>query len=267
MSNVEQKEKFTIGILGGTGGIGAWFSRFFAGQGYPVLVSGRTRGPRFPELARECRVVIVAVPIGVTCEVIRTIGPLMKPGSLLMDLTSLKATPVKAMLEACACEVIGLHPLFGPGEPSMEGQNVVICPARGNQWLPWVREVLQGGGARLVESAPERHDEMMAVVQGFNHLETILMGLVLGDAGVELSALEPFSTPAFRTKMALIERVSSHPALYAEIIALNPGVRRLLSIWQRKFAELTAVAGEENSGALLRFMQQNLLGAAKETNE
>ncbi len=255
-----QEEKFPVGIIGGTGGIGQWFSRFFVGQGYPVLVSGRTRGPSLSEITRDCPVVIVAVPIGVTCEVIRKIGPLMKSGSLLMDMTSLKQEPVRAMLEACSSEVIGLHPLFGPGEPSMSGQNIVICPARGEKWLPWVRELLSKNGARLVEASPERHDQIMAVVQGFNHLETILMGLVLQEAGLEPEVLEQFSTPALRTKMRLVEKVFSHPALYAEIITLNPAVRRLVSLWETKLAELCGVAKKESAAELLRFMERFSIG-------
>jgi prephenate dehydrogenase len=256
-----ERDKFPIAIIGGTGGIGRWFSRFFGERGYPVLVSGRTLGPSLSEIARDCPVVIVAVPIGVTCEVIRSVGPLMKSGSLLMDLTSLKQEPVRAMLEASQSEVIGLHPLFGPGEPSMSGQNIVICAARGEKWLPWVRELLGKNGARLVEAAPERHDEIMAVVQGFNHLETILMGLVLREAGLEPEVLDRFSTPALRTKMGLIEKVFSRPALYAEIITLNPAVRRLASLWETKLAELCGVAKKESAAELVRFMERFSIGS------
>ena len=256
-----QRDKFPIAIIGGTGGIGRWFSRFFVEEGYPVLVSGRNRGPSLSEITRDCPVVIVAVPIGATCEVIRKIGPLMKSGSLLMDMTSLKQEPVRAMLEASPSEVIGLHPLFGPGEPSMSGQNIVICPARGEKWLPWVRELLNKNGARLVEAAPERHDQIMAVVQGFNHLETILMGLVLQEAGLEPEVLDRFSTPALRTKMGLIEKVFSRPALYAEIITLNPAVRRLASLWETKLAELCGVAKKESAAELLRLMEKFSIGS------
>jgi len=192
------KEKFPVGIIGGTGGIGRWFARFFSEEGYPVLVSGRREGPDLPDLAGKCPVVIVSVPIGVTCEVIRKVGPLMKADSLLMDLTSLKEEPVRAMMEASVSEVLGLHPLFGPGEPSMAGQNIVLCPGRGDRWLSWARELFKKKGACLVEATPERHDEIMAFVQAGNHLHTILLGLVLQEAGLEPAILERFSTPALR---------------------------------------------------------------------
>ena len=127
---MQATDKFRIGIIGGAGGMGRWFGAFFEQAGHPVHVSGHASGPRPAEMAAACPVVIVSVPIAVTESVIREVGPHMKKDSLLMDLTSLKAGPVRAMLEASASEVIGLHPLFGPGVMSLEGQNIALCPAR-----------------------------------------------------------------------------------------------------------------------------------------
>ena len=78
---------FAIGIIGGTGGIGKWFADFFNGEGHRVLVSGRTKGPSISEITTSCRVVIVAVPIAATLDVIRKTGPLLPEDALLMDLT------------------------------------------------------------------------------------------------------------------------------------------------------------------------------------
>ena len=251
-----RKEKFPVGIIGGTGGIGRWFARFFSEEGYPVLVSGRREGPDLPEMAGKCPVVIVSVPIGVTCEVIRKVGPLMKADSLLMDLTSLKEEPVRTMLEASVSGVLGLHPLFGPGEPSMAGQNIVLCPGRGDQWLSWGRELFKKNGACLVEATPERHDEIMAFVQAGNHLHTILLGLILREAGLEPAIIERFSTPALRAKMGLIQKVFSHPTLYAEIITRNPGIRRVASIFEGKIAELMLATEKRSAGELMELMEK-----------
>ncbi|MBW2562029.1 MAG: prephenate dehydrogenase/arogenate dehydrogenase family protein, partial [Deltaproteobacteria bacterium] len=127
-------ETFEIGIIGGTGGIGAWFADFFAGEGYTVHVSGRTTGMGLDEMAQTCRVVIVSVPINATIAVIEAVGPEMKEDALLMDFTSLKAEPVRAMLASSRSEVMGCHPLFGPDVPSIEGLNIALCPARIDKW-------------------------------------------------------------------------------------------------------------------------------------
>lgn len=260
MNGIESTEKFKVGIIGGTGGMGRWFAGFFTQEGHPVIVSGRSRGPSPSEMASTCSVVIVSVPIGVTCDVIRKVSPFMKEDSLLMDLTSLKVEPMRAMLESSVSEVIGLHPLFGPGQPSLAGQNIALCPGRGKNWLPRVRKLLEEKEARIVETTPERHDEIMATVQGINHLDTIILGLFLQEVGLDPAILERFSTPILRTKMEIIQKVFSHPALYAEIIALNPYLRRMTDLYQRTFAEMKIVTEKGNAEDLRRLIEQRKTG-------
>jgi prephenate dehydrogenase len=77
---------------------------------------------------------------------------------------------------------------------------------------------------------------MMALIQGLTHLETILMGLTLRDSGVEPSELASFSTPVFRTKQAIIEKVfGPRPGLYAALLAENPNMTAVLEIFERNF--------------------------------
>ncbi|HEX9157728.1 MAG TPA: prephenate dehydrogenase/arogenate dehydrogenase family protein [Syntrophales bacterium] len=258
---MQATDKFPIGIIGGTGGIGRWFAAFFEQAGYTVHVSGQTSGLRPAEMAAACPVVIVSVPIGVTEAVIREVGPHVKKDSLLMDLTSLKAGPVRAMLEASASEVIGLHPLFGPGVPSLEGQNVVLCPARSSRWLPWVRDTLGKKGATLIETTPERHDEIMAVVQALNHLNTLVLGLSIREAGISREELERFSTPLFRARLAAVENLFSHPQLYAGIIAGNPHASEILELHERAIGTVKSLIGETGAKALEdRIRQENRNG-------
>jgi prephenate dehydrogenase len=232
-------KQFAIGIVGGTGGIGKWFAAFFAGEGYPVHVTGRSTGMSLLELAAACQIVIVAVPIGVTLDVIREVGPLLPEETLLMDLTSLKKEPVRAMLAASRAEVIGCHPLFGPDAPSLAGQNIVLCPARGGRWLDFLQGIFVKNGARITVTAPAEHDRMMALIQGLTHLDTVLMGLTLQDSGVEPSELAAFSTPVFRTKQAVIEKVfGPRPGLYAALLAENPNMPKILEIYEKNLSAL-----------------------------
>ena len=163
----------TIGIIGGTGGMGRWFADLLKNDGYTVHVSGRKTELGSDELAKICNVVVVSVPISATAEMIKRVGPLVPEGSLLMDLTSLKKEPVDLMLANSRAEVIGCHPLFGPGIDNAAGENVILCPARGRKWLGWLRNVLEKNGLVITEETPEEHDKIMAIVQVLNHLNTI----------------------------------------------------------------------------------------------
>ena len=89
----------TIGIIGGTGKFGQWFRKFFEEQGHKVLIAGRKTELTPVELARTSDIVIVSVPIKNTVETIEHIAPHVREDALLMDFTSLKQEPVKAMLK------------------------------------------------------------------------------------------------------------------------------------------------------------------------
>ena len=253
---MKEKKDISIGIIGGTGGIGKWFARFFENAGYPVHVSGRTSGLGFRDMAHVCEVVIVAVPIGNTVHIIEQIGPLIKKENLLMDLTSLKAEPVQAMLRTSVAEVIGMHPLFGPDIPSLDGQNVILCPARGEQWLLWLKELLERHAACVTMATPEKHDEMMSLVQALNHLNTITLGVALRKSGIQPVELERFSTPIFRIKQALIERIFvGNPRLYAEIIALNPNRDKILELYTQSLSALKNLIENDDTEGLEKLIK------------
>jgi len=251
---------FEIGIIGGTGGIGRWFADFFRTNGYTVHVTGRNKGMSPSELARSCRVVFVSVPIGSTIEVIGQIGPLMDKGALLADFTSLKAGPVRAMLESSACEVAGTHPLFGPDIASLAGQNIILCRARGERWIGWLRDVFEKGGAAVTEADPEEHDRKMAAVQVLPHLGTIAMGAVLRGLGETPAGLEKFATPVFRERLRMIGKVFGHPGLYAGIIRENPGSRQVISLCRETLARIEELLNADGTDDFLK--ELNELGDA-----
>ncbi len=226
-------DRFEIGIIGGTGGIGKWFAGFFREKGCTVHVTGRKSGLALPDLAQRCRAVFVSVPIGATIDTIRLIGPLMNKEALLADFTSLKTGPVRAMLESSVSEVVGTHPLFGPDVASLSGQNIILCPARGSAWASWLKEIFTEGGAAVTETSPEIHDRKMAAVQVLSHLGSMSLGLTLKELGEDLKGLENFSTPIFRQRLKMIEKVLEHPELYTQIIRENPDSQKVMSLYQK----------------------------------
>lgn len=246
-----QMNGFGIGIIGGTGGIGKWFADYFRSLDYEVHVSGRTAGLSMNEMAEKCAVVIVSVPIEATVETIRKIGPHMKVDSLLMDFTSLKEEPLREMLACSTSEVIGCHPLFGPDVGSLSDQNVVVCPGRGRKWLTWLLETFERSGARVVETTPGHHDRMMSLIQGLNHINTISLGLALRQSGIDSGELDRYSTPIFRAKMSMVEKVfHQSPGLYAEIITGNPDIKEVVSLYEGIVTELKDIILKRDTRAL-----------------
>jgi prephenate dehydrogenase len=247
---------FSIGIIGGTGGIGKLFAGFFADWGYAVLVKGRKKGPPLREIAGQCQVVIVAVPIAATLEVINQMGPIMPKDALLMDFTSLKGEFVKAMLAATEAEVVGCHPLFGPDVSSSRGQNIILCPARGERWLGIFRDLFAGKGAVVTIADPDEHDRMMAVIQGLNHFNTIMMELAVRDSKIKPSRLEKFSTPMFRTKQKTGKRLFGESAgLYASILTGNPYLPELIAMYEKNLSLLKGLIQRGDTSGLSELLK------------
>ena len=162
-------EPRTIAVIGGGGRMGTMLVRLFADLGHRMLVVDLDTELTAVDAASGADVVIISVPIAETEAVIREVGPHLKREALLMDVTSLKAAPVAAMLDATEASVVGTHPMFGPGVHTLQGQRVVVCRGRGEEWADWVAQMFSARGLVVTETTPDRHDRAMAVVQVLTH--------------------------------------------------------------------------------------------------
>lgn len=209
--------------------MGQWFERFFNEAGLPVEISGRKTVIRPEELAARNDVIIITVPISATVKTIEEVGPFVRKDALLMDLTSLKKEPVEVMVRSSRGEVIGAHPLFGPGEISLEGNNIVLCPARGEKWLPWLQDIFTRHGAHIEIMGPDEHDRAMSIVQGLVHSAHMAMGACMNGCGFSAAFLGRVSTPNFRKMAQQVERLfSQDPSLYSQMLFHNPHVPSVL---------------------------------------
>jgi prephenate dehydrogenase len=237
----------TAGIIGGTGGMGRWFADLLQSEGYPVHVWGRKSATSLTDLTALCNVIVIAVPISVTAAIIKKVGPQVPAGSLLMDLTSLKKEPVELMLANSQADVIGCHPLFGPGVEDAAGENVIVCKARGEKWLVWLKNVLRKNGLVVTENTPEEHDKMMAIVQVLNHLNTISLGMAIAKTEIPLSAINKWATPIFQTKLVIVKKIfTENPGLYADIINGNPDVGKILDIYEEALVDIRKTIGKSD---------------------
>ena len=91
----------------------------------------------------------------------------------------------------------------------------------------------------------------MALVQGLNHLTTVLTALVIRESGVDRSELDQYATPLFRSKLSIIDKVmSGDPRMYAEIITGNAYLGDVLGYYQRILDELKGLIERGDGEAL-----------------
>ncbi len=208
-----------IVIVGGEGQLGRLFGQMFTLSGYDVKNLGEHDWHRADELIDGAGMVLVTVPIAITCELIRDKLSHLPENCILADLTSIKSEPMSAMLAAHQGPVLGMHPMFGPDVGSLAKQVVVVCHGRNQEAYSWLLEQIEIWGARLVEAEPERHDKAMQLVQAMRHFSSFVYGLNLCKEEADIDTLLQFSSPIYRLELAMVGRLfAQSPELYADII-------------------------------------------------
>ena len=237
-----ETEARTVAVIGGHGRLGAVMVRMFGDLGHQVIVADVDTPLGAGDAASVADVAIVSVPIDATEDVIRVVGPRLRQDALLMDVTSIKEAPVAAMLEATRASVVGTHPLFGPNVHSLQGQRVVVCRARGEEWANWVVRMFQARGLSVQETSPAHHDRMMAVVQVLTHFQTQVLGLTLARLGTSLEDTLRFTSPAYLMELYVTARhFDQSPELYGPIEMRNPATAQVTSAFGAAAAEVAGI--------------------------
>ncbi len=237
-----EMESQTVAILGGKGGMGQMLVRLFGDLGHAVLVVDTDTNMTSVQAAKAADVVVVSVPIDVTEEVIREVGPHLREDALLMDVTSLKGMPMEAMMAATKASVVGTHPMFGPGVHTLTGQRVLLCRGRGDGWFDWLHSVFSARGLVVSETDAATHDDAMAVVQVLNHFRTQVLGLALTKYGMSFEKSMEFTSPVYLLESYVTARhFAQSPDLYGPIEMLNPRWREVTGAFLEAAQELVGI--------------------------
>ncbi|KPZ68991.1 MULTISPECIES: bifunctional chorismate mutase/prephenate dehydrogenase [Shewanella] len=219
-----------IVIVGGEGQLGGLFSQMLTLSGYQVKSLDKDDWHRADELFDGAGMVIVTVPIKITCDLIRDKLNNLPEQCILADLTSIKSEPLNAMLAAHKGPVVGLHPMFGPDVGSLAKQVVVVCDGRGAESYQWLLEQITIWGARIVNENAEKHDKAMQLVQAMRHFSSFVYGVNLCKEEADIESLLQFSSPIYRLELAMVGRLfAQDPELYADIIFAQEGSQVAIS--------------------------------------
>ncbi|MGP8337337.1 MAG: prephenate dehydrogenase [Methanosarcinaceae archaeon] len=231
-------------VIGGTGEMGQWFTRFSKEHGYEVVVWGSSHridvaehmGVEFASdlgsAIVKSDIVVVSVPIDITEKVIAETAPKMKDGSLLMDLTSLKARPIEAMKKYAppGVEILGTHPMFGPSVPGLQGQIVIMTPVAGrcDRWFSIIRALFEENGAHIEVIGAKEHDRFVSVIQGLTHFAYITIGTTFKRLDFDVNESRRFMSPVYEIMVDFVGRIlGQNPYLYALIQMENQEVLKV----------------------------------------
>lgn len=180
--------------------------------------------------AADATLVMLAMPVGQTREVLRRLAPKLGSNTVVTDAGSTKSDVVATAL----AELGAAMPRFVPGHPVagtehsgpkaafaelFEGRKVVLTPIEQTETgaLALVRDAWRACGAQVHELTPDVHDQILATV---SHLPHLLAFALVDHVASEAHAEQLFSYAAggFRdfTRIA-----SSHPEMWRDICLAN----------------------------------------------
>lgn len=156
-------------------------------------------------------IVVLSMPISCLESVLRDIAPHLKPGTLVLDVCSVKEKPARLMKEILPenVDIIATHPLFGPDSTKRDGlhdvlgKKVVLCPLRTDGCdFDGLRKFLEELGFITYVTTPSEHDRQMATAQGLTHyIALALMKMGVGD--------QDLTTPNYDALLSIIGRLKN----------------------------------------------------------
>ena len=230
--------------------MGRWLANFLLQEGNQVIITGRNQSKLLAareqlgveaatnvEAVKWAEVVLVSVSLDSFEAVIKEISPHTHPRQVVIDITSIKESPVEVMHRHIKSGlVLGVHPMFGPGAESINNQNFVLTPTNKDEktLARKVQEYLEARGARVTVMTPHQHDEMMAVILGLSHF----IGLVSADTLAScdnLDQMKAISGTTYRQLLTLVKAViSEEPEFYASLQMSLPHVTEIEKLFGSK---------------------------------
>jgi prephenate dehydrogenase len=250
----------------GAGRMGVWFAKFCKENGEKVILSGRNKEKlaklgkelsvetaNFLDAVKEADNVIICVSIDAFEEVVKKIGPSVREGQTIVDICSIKEQPVNIMHKYLGkALVLGTHPVFGPGSPSIKNKAYILTPTNAQEeaFAEKYRKWLEKVGARVFIMSPKKHDELMSVVLGFPHF----LGLVACDTLLEqvnYSETKKVAGTTYRMLFILAEATAmENPELFSSLQFSLPEMEKLEKLVIEKACEWLNLIKQKNPEAV-----------------
>ena len=243
-------------IVGGDGQLGRIFVDLFERSDYSVTTFEQDDWPNSSSILADAGLVIVAVPIRVTTDVIQQLSGL-PTDCILADVTSVKESPLCEMLSAHKGPVVGLHPMFGPDVTGMIKQTIIVCNGRYSEQYNWLLEQFKAWGANVYPVDAQAHDRAMAMVQVMRHFSTIAYGYHLMVEGSDISQLVEMSSPIYRLELVMVGRLfAQDPILYTDIIFSNQDNILMMKRFAHRFLDLLEYVEQGDKSAFIAMFNQ-----------
>jgi prephenate dehydrogenase len=267
-----------VAIIGGSGKMGRWLASFLVKEGHKVIITGRNE-TKLLEAKRQlgieattdnikavdqAQAVIISVPIDNFEDVVKQIRPYTKAEQIIIDITSIKAFPVKIMHKHIKTGVVlGVHPMFGPGARGIARQSFVLTPTDDKEraLAQKIKEYLETREAKVTLMSPEEHDEMMAVILGLAHFIAIVSADTLLSID-KLQQMRAIGGSTFKLLLTLAEGVVSEESEFYTSLQMHlphtAEIERLFQSRTKAWADLVENRDGEKFLQKMRALKERL---------
>ncbi len=189
----------------GMGNMGKFFKNFFNVRNYYVrgydIVKEKSEID-IDELS-EFDVIFVCVPMENIKDALKEIKRYAKRDALLVDISSVKKDVIPLFLSS-GFDFLSIHPMFG-SDSEIGLSNILIVYESGRDEERKILDEFRKAGAILNKVSPERHDKLMARVQGVTHFSLLAMAEYLKDQFDEMYFT--IGSPIFLVLLKLASRI------------------------------------------------------------
>lgn len=229
---VDMRTKYikTFGFIG-TGEMSQWFAERLQGEGYEVLLTGRSSALRPEEMIERVDVVVICVPISATAATVKQYGPLIAKGKALILLAGESEETIQSALAATdpEVEVMLVHNLWGPKAATMRDKNAIIVRTpRSGVFCSEFESFLYKHGADIFHDSPSKHDLLMGMGQRLPTIISVALAMTLHDNNITSEDIASHCTLTSLYPILAMARVhSQNPRTYAEIMATAGDSRKI----------------------------------------
>jgi prephenate dehydrogenase len=277
-----------ITIIGGSGGMGKVFGRFFQKHGFELTLFARdveklkevaeqlhaSFSLNLEECIKDADIVMITIPIISTVDMIKKVVPHMKENALIFDITSLKVAVFKTLKESFASypiNCISLHPMFGPGIKNMKNYVIIVLRVGGTseyeQKIEDLLNLFKMDGLIITETTPEEHDIRMALTLGVPHMLNILFLNLLKRTGLPLNELTRYTGTTFLLQKVFAESIIQREMeMFGEIQMENNEFHKVLDIFEMLIKEYREIIQKKDVNAFNGLFLEGLKYSQKDNH-
>lgn len=218
------------------------------------------------EGVKDAELVVIATPVGVIVPLIKKMIPLLKKGTIITDVGSVKAEIIKQVgsLPLSTICFVGGHPIAGTENSGIGsafadlflGEKCILTPTQQTNpsALNKVKNLWEAIGSKVVMMDCDHHDKIFGAVSHLPHLIAFTLINYLNTINDPDESIFRFSAGGLKdfTRIA-----ASHPVMWRDIALMNKNnLVDFIDGYQKSFEYLKELIINENSSQLLKELKK-----------